>query len=554
MRRSRNRRVALLAALGALLLANVTIVPVRALGFLFVVDTKGDHPDANLLDNQCEAADGTCSFRAAVMQANAVDPGTGSHEIRVNGATIAMDIENTAGDENAAAKGDYDILQNTRIVGNGAAVFVAGASLGNGLDRIFDIRGNDIDVEISGVTLRFGDANGDPGGAIRTIDGGTDVALEDVIIEKSGTNNIGVAIWTRGDLDITDSLIRDNEGRNGLIYAEGSANVRIRRSTISGNTMQFNGSALYLKGDAVALVDRSTISGNTTNTGGPIVVGIANVEDAALTLRNSTISGNTSNANNGAMITSAAEGVVTIESSTIGSNQGFGLDLDGPSSIKNTILAGNSRGNCAQDPTSAGHNLDTGTTCGLDGAGDIESGSPALGALKDNGGATLTRALGLSSEARDAGSGCPSVDQRGNSRPKDGDGDGTATCDIGAYEAAAVPVVATPVPTPVITAAPTAAPTMDPSPSALPSAAVTGAPAASAGASAPAGSVLPGGSTAPGSSAGAGPDASGLPVPSDSGGFLTSNLWLILAIILVVLVVVLFFVLRRRRPEQPPTS
>ena len=30
--------------------------------------------------------------------------------------------------------------------------------------------------------------------------------------------------------------------------------------------------------------------------------------------------------------------------------------------------------------------------------------------------------------------GCPPIDQRGSVRPKDGDGDSVATCDIGAYE------------------------------------------------------------------------------------------------------------------------
>jgi CSLREA domain-containing protein len=41
------------------------------------------------------------------------------------------------------------------------------------------------------------------------------------------------------------------------------------------------------------------------------------------------------------------------------------------------------------------------------------------------------------SQAIDAGdtSGCPSTDQRGAPRPVDGNGDGTPTCDIGAYEA-----------------------------------------------------------------------------------------------------------------------
>jgi hypothetical protein len=551
---SRIRRSALLAALGALVLANLAIVPVRAVGFLFIVDTKGDGVDANPLDNACETASGSCSLRAAVMQANAIDPGTGSHEIRINGTEHFMTVANTAGDENAAAKGDYDILQNTRIVGTGPATTIlhAGTELGEGLDRFFDIRGNNIDVEISGITLMYGDANGGTGGAIRATDSGSHLTLDDVTIYFAATSNAGVAIWSAADLEITDSTIGNSQGRNGTIYTQG-ADVTIRRTSIVENRTTFNGSALYLAVESVALVDRSTIAANESGTGGPIVVGSSNVDDSSLTLRNSTVSSNTANAANGAMIGSFDEGVVTIESSTIGSNTGFGLDLNGPSSVKNTILSGNSRGNCAQDPTSAGHNLDTGTTCGFDASGDISSGSAKLGPLQDNGGPTLTRALSVESDAIDAGAACPSVDQRGASRPKDGDGSGVATCDIGAYEAAAVPVVVTPAPTIVVTAAPTIAPTI------APTAAASLPPASATPTDMPGGSITPTtdpGASDPGASAlpGSSPGSSGAPVPSGSADFLGSNLWLILAMILVVLVVLLFFVLRRRLPEQPPAG
>jgi hypothetical protein len=77
---------------------------------------------------------------------------------------------------------------------------------------------------------------------------------------------------------------------------------------------------------------------------------------------------------------------------------------------------------------------------------------PLLGALAANGGPTETRALGAGSPAIDHGDplGCSAwnpvlaqdetmtTDQRGSTRPTDGDGDATATCDVGAYEAAGV--------------------------------------------------------------------------------------------------------------------
>ncbi|PWT88074.1 MAG: hypothetical protein C5B54_11200 [Acidobacteria bacterium] len=60
--------------------------------------------------------------------------------------------------------------------------------------------------------------------------------------------------------------------------------------------------------------------------------------------------------------------------------------------------------------------------------------------MQNNGGATSTHALLPGSPAIDAGdnNGCTSTDQRGANRPQDGNGDGIATCDMGAFEASPV--------------------------------------------------------------------------------------------------------------------
>ncbi len=76
-----------------------------------------------------------------------------------------------------------------------------------------------------------------------------------------------------------------------------------------------------------------------------------------------------------------------------------------------------------------------------------------LQALANNGGTTLTMALQPGSAAIDAGDNgaCGTVpvnniDQRGVSRPVDGNNDGNAICDVGAYEAPA-DLAQTPTPT-----------------------------------------------------------------------------------------------------------
>lgn len=72
----------------------------------------------------------------------------------------------------------------------------------------------------------------------------------------------------------------------------------------------------------------------------------------------------------------------------------------------------------------------------------VSTADPVLDALQNNGGLTDTMALLAGSSAVDAGDStiCSGVqvnnlDQRGTARPIDGDADGNADCDAGAYEA-----------------------------------------------------------------------------------------------------------------------
>ncbi|HFC11858.1 MAG TPA: hypothetical protein ENJ56_03360 [Anaerolineae bacterium] len=111
--------------------------------------------------------------------------------------------------------------------------------------------------------------------------------------------------------------------------------------------------------------------------------------------------------------------------------------------FRNTIIADNNNANNCATVTggsvgkSLGNSLNDDMTCTLDNATDFVNNSQAeLAPLADNGGGTLTHALLVSSIAIDTGGAttCEALDQRGFSRPIDGDDDTVAICDMGAFE------------------------------------------------------------------------------------------------------------------------
>ncbi len=184
---------------------------------------------------------------------------------------------------------------------------------------------------------------------------------------------------------------------------------------------------------------------------GGVAGGIGN--SGTLTMNNSTVSGNGNVAN-----TSPASG-------------GGGLASPaGTVTMQNTILARNSFGATAADCTgtiaSQGYNLiQTTTACSITGTttGNVLGVDPLLGPLWNNGGSTFTQVLLPGSPAIDAGNpaapgngdtACAATDQRGVARPKDGNGDGSTRCDMGAYEREPV-AVATATATATRTASPT---------------------------------------------------------------------------------------------------
>jgi CSLREA domain-containing protein len=287
------------------------------------------------------------------------------------------------------------------------------------------------------------------GGGIYAV-GGTVTLTNSTVSENSASVGSGGGIVNKsGTLSVVNSTIRSNSSYDGGGISN-SGTLTLTNSTVSGNSVRYNGGGIS-NGGTLTLTN-STVSGNSAGDNGG---GIDN--GGALTIINSTVSGNIAESFDSGGGGIYNRGSLTISSSTITDNladqQGIGGGIvntaSGSMTFSNTIIAGNSAASgpdCAGAITSQGYNLIQNTAgCTISGTttGNRTGVSAQLGPLQNNGGPTLTHLPASGSPALDAGnpatvgsggSACPSTDQRGVTRPKDGNGDGAARCDIGAVE------------------------------------------------------------------------------------------------------------------------
>jgi hypothetical protein len=306
-------------------------------------------------------------------------------------------------------------------------------------------------------------------------------------ILNGGLDSSGGGLFVeQGSPTLTDVTFTDNFAAGAGALANVNGILTMTNITFTRNSGEFFAGAVSNGGELVLTNGRFINNGGHTgggmaNHGRVVLTNVAFAGNIALAiwegdgqggglhnggsavLNNVTFSGNSA-ANVGGGIYNS--GSISATNVTVANNHaqnefkdlGGGVDgggvyvTAGTFALANSILVSNTVGfpkmpnECGGTITSGGYNLigDT-TNCTItgDATGNLTGVAALLGPLQDNGGSTLTRALLSGSPAIDAGnpavpgSGdatCAAIDQRGVVRPQDGNSDGTARCDMGAYE------------------------------------------------------------------------------------------------------------------------
>ncbi|MEO1996328.1 MAG: choice-of-anchor Q domain-containing protein, partial [Planctomycetaceae bacterium] len=438
-----------------------------------VVDTIVDESDDDF-------STGDLSLREAIERANA-NPGPD---------TITFDIGNNNPEIDLLVElGELSIVDALSIDGINTNVTGGRVSIdGQDAVRVIEIDAPGAEVALSNLTIRRGRASGSDHGGGLANDGANLSITNSTITEnvsqshgggirsKLGTLTItnstisknmaslkggGVRTSLNNTTTITGSIISENvsQGEGGGIYSSNSGTLEIVDSTVSLNTSGDECGGGIRSVNTTTTITGSTVSENEASLGGGVYYTSPN--EQWLTIVNSTISGNSATTDAGGLELS---GSVSIVNSTITGNRtdsdgndsgdGGGIRSSGTTTLDNTIVAGNlsGTGSTANDifgTVSGNNNLvgDAATSGGLeDGTngnivGDSGSGTIPIVTilntlLRESGGPTATHALVVDSPGIDSGSsdGFPTSDQRGISRPQDGDGNGTVLVDIGAFE------------------------------------------------------------------------------------------------------------------------
>ncbi|MBE0683215.1 MAG: sortase [Anaerolineales bacterium] len=415
-------------------------------------------------------ANGTCTISGSTFNTQnngAIDDGAA---IYLNNGTLT--INSTTFTSNATSNGDGGaIFQNggTLTIGNTAAVTFTGNTASGDGGAIY-VAGGTLTVNNTSFTNSTAANSADSGGAIYHNSNTLLQVTNSTFTGNTSTNGDGGAIMldaNNSSATISGSTFTSNsaEDDGGAIYIDGEP-FMVSASTFSLNRAGTgagggaDGGAIRISTNSTSATSRISLSTFTNNsitmaanndlTGGAIsnsgTIIIANVTFSGNSLTKST--GGGGDAYGGAIYAAGTTTVnnVTMSENTVsesGTGTGSGGSIysaAGAMTIANSIVANGTEngaaGNCGGTITVGVSNIDfNGGDCGF-----AITTNPNLGSLT---GSPQYFPLNSGSSAIDTGSNaiCATAtttnnqSQNGLTRPLDGNGDTTLTCDIGSYEA-----------------------------------------------------------------------------------------------------------------------
>jgi predicted outer membrane repeat protein len=348
------------ARVAALSVALVWAMHCSAAATVFTVDSIADLPDKDVADGMCLTDSGTCTLRAAVMQADviAIDTTiilpTGTYVL--SRPALGAD-EPDGGDLNLTAPLSGNPVMT--ITGSGAATTIIDA---NNIDRVLHVEAGR-QAKISAISVIQGKITNDSGGGIlndgtlelsdsvlrdNTVVNGTGGGISNTffLTVKSVTFDLnhatagggignfnvlqmqqgvfsgntaaqqGGGIYDLGAGSISDSTFIGNHANidGGAIYHDATHLLSLDLCRLSSNTASAYGGAISVEGSSTLDIDHSSFSVNSAGVrGGAIQIGVG----AQIDMKNSTLSSNTSGGSGGAI---ANTSVLFITNSTIAGN------------------------------------------------------------------------------------------------------------------------------------------------------------------------------------------------------------------------------------------
>ncbi len=354
-------------------------------------------------------------------------PITSAIVIDGNGSTIARDPQAPQFRILAVGVTGNLILQETTVTGGVASTRSGGGISNYGTLTLTDstVSGNSAAVASGGGISNYGNLTL----ILSTVSGNS------AGFDGGGMRNNGTSMYnfSGGTLTLSNSNVSGNSARNGGGVSN-TGTLTVTNSTVSSNSVGYDGGGLRNFGTLT--LANSTVSGNSAGSDGG---GLRNAGTLALT--NSTVSDNSA-FHDGGGVFNYGYGTLTLDQTLVSGNS---ASSQGPEMFNSSDERGTPGTIITNGFNLFGHDgiagID-GVVSGAPGAADLVPAVPLSGILDPtlaaNSGATTTHALVIGSPAIDAIPAATCVtttdDQRGVTRPQDGDEDTLADCDIGAFE------------------------------------------------------------------------------------------------------------------------